>query len=73
MGDGGDGGMDADAIAHLPVEFGSETVLEAAGDPGDGVPVFSGAGGGDGGSTARERGEDVIDLAWIEPDTASGT
>lgn len=67
----GDGGIDADAIAQLPVEFGSETVLEVAGDPGDGVPVFTG--GGDGGSTARERGEDVIDLTWIEPDTTSGT
>jgi hypothetical protein len=77
MGDGGDGGgaEGMDALAAMPVEFGSETVIEVSGDPADDFDgaVFVGGGGGDGGSTARERGEgDLIELAWVEPDAHSG-
>jgi hypothetical protein len=72
MGDGGDG--DADLIAELPVDYGTETVLEAAGDPGgDDLPVIGGP-ALDGGSTARERGEDeVIEMTWTDPDATSGS
>jgi hypothetical protein len=69
MGDGGD----ADLVAELPVDYGTETVLEVAGDPGeDDLPVIGGPALD--GPTARERGEDeVIEMTWIEPDTTPAT
>jgi hypothetical protein len=77
MGDGGDGGgaEGMDALAEMPVAFGTETVLEVSGAPADDFDdEFVAGGGGDGGTIARERNEDeVIELTWIEPDTTSGS
>jgi hypothetical protein len=79
MGDGGDGGgaEGMDALAEMPVEYGTETVLEVSGAPDEFDNEFDNefvGGGGDGGATARERNEDeVIELTWVEPDTTSGT
>lgn len=75
MGDGGDGAEGMEALAEMPVDFGTETVLEIAGDPGEDADLRAiTGGGGDPGTTGRERNEDeLIDLTWIEPDTTSGT
>lgn len=76
MGDGGDGGgaEGMDALAAMPVEFGTETVFEVSGDPADDFSDLVLVGGGvDGGPTPAERREDeVIALTWVEPDTTSG-
>ena len=76
MGDGGDGGAEGmDALAEMPVDFGTETVQEVSGDPADDFGDLILLGGGiDGGAIAPEWNEDeVIALTWTAPDTTSGS
>ncbi|MDA1359534.1 hypothetical protein O1R50_07870 [Glycomyces luteolus] len=74
MGDG-DGGDAIDySAAEIPVEFGTEVVVSAAGggdDTFEELIVIPADVGGDSGRLPSEE-EDLVELTWVEPDTHSG-
>lgn len=67
-GDGGGGEAVDYSAAELPVEFGTEVVMSAAGDGDDAFEdmIVGGTGGGDG--DQRRPDEEVIDIIWTNSD-----
>jgi len=69
MGDGGDGGEAIDySAAEIPVEFGTEVVVSAAGAGGDAFDDVLVSGGGPGGGDDRRSDDEVIDIIWVNSD-----